>query len=54
MGSSAGRQHQPPQGVRFVEANGVRFGNLAPISGGHFCHRESPASALAAIIGFLK
>lgn len=27
---------------------------LAPISGGHFCHRESPASALAAIIGFLK
>ena len=26
---------------------------LAPISGGHFCHRESPDSALEAIIPFL-
>jgi pimeloyl-ACP methyl ester carboxylesterase len=26
---------------------------LAPISGGHFCHRESPTSALTAITAFL-
>jgi pimeloyl-ACP methyl ester carboxylesterase len=27
---------------------------IAPIRGGHFCHRESPGSALDAIIPFLK
>jgi pimeloyl-ACP methyl ester carboxylesterase len=27
---------------------------LAPISGGHFCHRESPTSAIDAIIPFLR